>query len=207
MEHQQRRAHAQGAGGRLGGGMVLFRDGCRRARTLRCRCLHSRPPSSQAFKALKSLLCAVLFTDLGPDGSSPLLAAMRYPALGPPRPPALNPAAAAAEAAVAAALVDLSGADSSPGLAAAAGASLAAKGLRVAWPGDFRSAAAARERPQLAVQCDAVVVGSGAGGGVAAAIMAAAGLRVVVLEKAGFVPAAAMTLQASLWGPCGGLDG
>ncbi|KAL4425046.1 hypothetical protein ABPG77_001824 [Micractinium sp. CCAP 211/92] len=151
----------------------------------------------KAFKGLKQLIMSVAFTHLDPAGASDLLAALRYPIIDPDRPPAPAPAAAAAEAAVAAALVDLSGSDASPGSAAGAGAALAAKGLRVTWPKDFGSgsAAIARERPQLAVQCDVVVVGSGAGGGVAAANLARAGLRVVVLEKAGFVPASKMTLQ------------
>lgn len=50
---------------------------------------------------------------------------------------------------MAAALVDLAGRDGSPGSAAAAGAALAAKGLRVVWPGDFGCAAVERERPQV----------------------------------------------------------
>ena len=57
---------------------------------------------------------------------------------------------------------------------------------------------------QLAVVCDVVIVGSGAGGGVAAANLAAAGLKVVVLQKAGFVPTREMTLQASQ--PASGRD-
>ncbi len=40
----------------------------------------------------------------------------------------------------------------------------------------------------LVVKCDAVVVGSGAGAGPCAAQLAAAGLRVVILEKGDFTP-------------------
>jgi hypothetical protein len=104
----------------------------------------------QAFKGLKSLILSVQFSYLAPDGTSDLLAAMRYPITDPQRPALPAPAAAAAETAVTAALVDLSTHDSSPGSAAGAGAALAAKGMRVLWPGDFGgSAAAAREHPQV----------------------------------------------------------
>ncbi|PRW45373.1 Long-chain-alcohol oxidase FAO1 [Chlorella sorokiniana] len=149
----------------------------------------------KAFKGLKSLIMSTQFTYLTPEGNSDLLAALRYPVIDPERPPSPAPAALAAEAAVAAAVVDLSDRDSSPGSAAGAGAALAAAGLRVAWPSDFQSGAVSREKCQLAVECDVVIIGSGAGGGPAAANLARAGLRVVVLEKAGFVTASAMTLR------------
>lgn len=99
----------------------------------------------KAFKALKSLTMIAQFTWLGPQGNSPLLQALGYPVGDPLRPPTPAPAAAAAEAAVAAALVDLSTHDGSPGSAAGAGAALAAKGMRVAWPGDFAGAPADRK--------------------------------------------------------------
>jgi hypothetical protein len=122
----------------------------------------------QAFKGLKSLLMVSQFTHLSSEGNSDLLAAMRYPITDPARPPEPAPAAVAAEAAVAAAVVDLSGRDASPGSAAGAGAALAARGLRVAWPGDFSVPAVAKERPQVrgartegsAVQCGVVQQGS-----------------------------------------------
>lgn len=60
-------------------------------------------------------------------------------------------------------------------------------------PDRIKLAAVKGERPHFAVKADAVIIGSGAGGGVAAARLAAAGLKVVVLEKAGFVPASDMT--------------
>lgn len=107
-------------------------------------------PSCQAFKALKGLTMSAALTALGPDATpSPLLAGMRYSITDPARPPAPSTAAAAAEASVAAALVDLSGASAEPGAAAAAGAALAARGMQVAWPGEFSCTATDRERPQV----------------------------------------------------------
>ena len=50
----------------------------------------SRP--LQAFKGLKSIVMSTLFGLLSPEGSSPLLAALRYPIIDPTRPPAPAPA-------------------------------------------------------------------------------------------------------------------
>lgn len=167
----------------------------RRAAVLRGWATSTRRQLRLAFKGLKSMTMAVVFTDLTPDGRSTILEAMRYSITDPERPLKALDSALAAEAAVAAALIDLSSADGTDGGTAAAAAALSAKGLPIRFPDAVRQQAIRAARPAFVIRADAVVVGSGAGGGVTAARLAEAGLKVIVLEKASFVPAANMTQQ------------
>lgn len=53
------------------------------------------------------------------------------------------------------------------------------------------------KKGEVRLECDVVVCGSGAGGGVAAALLAQAGLRVIVLEKSQWCRAGDMSLMES----------
>lgn len=158
----------------------------------------SNPKFRKAFFGLKCLLMSTLFTLLTPEGTSPVLEAVRYHTTDPTRPPQPLPQATAAERCIAAALANLADCDGSQAGIARAAASLSANRFDIHWPGhrdDPVNPTLWRERPDFVVTADVVVVGSGAGGGVTAARLAAAGLRVVVVEKASFVPAERMSLR------------
>jgi long-chain-alcohol oxidase len=167
----------------------------------------------KAFVGLKGLLVSTLFTRLGPDGTSPLLNLLKYNVSDPKRPVEPLPQALEAERQITAALVDLgcsSSVDGSTAGIARAAALLSCKGLSIHWPGHATtsntitnistpnaiiSPAVVRNRPAFIISTDAIIIGSGAGGGVTAARLAEAGLRVIVLEKSSFIPAKQMSLQ------------
>jgi long-chain-alcohol oxidase len=156
----------------------------------------------KAFVGLKGLLLSILFTWIGPNGTSPLLETLKYQVSDPKRPVDPLPQALEAERSITAALVDLSSISidgSTAGIAHAA-AQMSEKCLPIHWPGDTTtnntiSSAILKTKPAFVISTDVVVIGSGAGGGVTAARLAEAGLHVIVLEKSTFIPAKEMTLQ------------
>ncbi|KAK9827599.1 hypothetical protein WJX81_002935 [Elliptochloris bilobata] len=141
------------------------------------------PLVRKGFKGLKSLVLSTLFNCLDMRGSNPLWPAIGYPGADPARPKEPCAAKLASEAALVGATLDLATAVCrNTGQLAAM---LFAHGLRVV----------ETEEESVTIDCDAVVVGSGAGGGVAAALLAQAGMRVVVLEKGRYTKAADLSLK------------
>lgn len=151
-----------------------------------------------AFKALKSILVAVIFALTDERGHGPFFEAVKYPgAAAPPPEPAPSPAALVAEEVMSSAVVDLAAAAAATrGDREALRKLLARRCGGAAAGGGAGGVVVAEEADGTpVVVCDAVVVGSGAGGGVAAGILAQAGLRVVVLEKGSWKKMSDLTLQ------------
>ncbi len=148
------------------------------------------PPNPQIFKALKSVVIAVIFAVVDEAGDNPFFPAVDYKGPNPPMPePAVSPEALQAEEVLSSAVVDLKAALDTAGAPGLRGY-LQRRGFKVADEGSDLGQGVVAE-----IQADAVVVGSGAGGGVAAAQLAAAGLKVVVLEKGSW-----KRMQGEEWG-------
>jgi long-chain-alcohol oxidase len=156
----------------------------------------------KAFTGLKSLLLSHTFTYMNSEASgTAVLRALQYPITDPKRPARPLPAAVEAERVIESSLIDLSACcDDRHKLAG----TLGAKGLRVVSVNCDETVVKGCNidpdiieicQPECVVSCDAVVVGSGAGGGVVSARLAASGMRVIIVEKSTFVPSAAMSQQ------------
>ncbi|EYU18303.1 hypothetical protein ABFS82_07G049400 [Erythranthe guttata] len=130
-------------------------------------------PVRLAFVFLKFLVLLVFFTQVGEDSSNPAWKAMDYKVdvIGENSPEEMSKERPLDKGIIETRL------ETDSSLAAA----LAGKGLKPTLN--------PASRDTYTVKCDAVIVGSGCGGGVAAAVLAAAGLKVVVLEKGDYFTA------------------
>ncbi|DBA85949.1 hypothetical protein WJX77_012681 [Trebouxia sp. C0004] len=143
----------------------------------------------KAFTALKGLIMAVVLTSLDDTHTNPLWPAMGYPGPSIVDPAKVNRKTVDAHKALQAALLPLGKARQQGSSPAQLRDMAAAKGLLVQDVLRPEGKELAEEAGAgLVVKCDAVVVGSGAGAGPCAAQLAAAGLRVVILEKGDFTP-------------------
>ncbi|CAL8471165.1 g10707 [Coccomyxa elongata] len=140
---------------------------------------------SQAFKGIKSLIVSSIFKATDEKGRNLLWPAIMYAGTDPERPLTPLPERLSAEKILAEALLDIQGAKAErpEDLCDV----ISGHGLQVECMADGT----------LEVVCDAVVVGSGAGGGVTAALLAQSGIKVVVLEKGRFTRAAELQLSES----------
>lgn len=150
-------------------------------------------PLRTIFKVFKTFTISLFFTAVDAEGRNVTWEALGYP--GPEPAPAATPhqqlPGTGSPRPLEHAVVDVGGGKASRATIASA---LSQRGFQVA---DRVSTSAGLALPQkqalaeigeqvLVVKCDAVVVGSGSGGGVVAAVLAQAGLKVLVLEKGGY---------------------
>ncbi|GMH37516.1 hypothetical protein BSKO_05389 [Bryopsis sp. KO-2023] len=128
------------------------------------------------FRGLKAVVAGVLMSGLTSDGLNRLWPGLKYPHPSTVKPKSPPPDALRREKIIQGGLVDLASMATSTSPADVKTV-LAANGLKVSEGLDG----------SLTVDCDAVVVGSGAGGGTAAAILSQSGMRVLVVEKGSFL--------------------
>ncbi|CAL8466534.1 g6070 [Coccomyxa elongata] len=145
----------------------------------------SIPKILEAFKGVKGVLMSTVFSYHDAKGRNPLWLDILYKGPDPERPAQLEESRAASENELRAATLDISkdyhglAIFYTPLIEMLGECSIPEHGSE--W--DFVK------------DCDVVVVGSGAGGGVAAALLAQAGAKVIVVEKGTYTPAQALPLQ------------
>ncbi|XP_072963420.1 long-chain-alcohol oxidase FAO4A [Typha angustifolia] len=133
----------------------------------------------QLFKAFKSLILLVYFTQLNQKNENPAWKALDYCG---PDPELAQIREVERVSPLNRAIVHMGG---SPRNAIATALSRAGLSLKISTN---------KKNPVPTIRCDAVVVGSGSGGGVVAGVLARAGYKVVVLEKGGYHGSSGLTL-------------
>ncbi|CAK0785523.1 hypothetical protein CVIRNUC_008733 [Coccomyxa viridis] len=145
------------------------------------------PLMKKAFKGLRSLILSTAFNATMAKGGNPLWPGIGYEGPNPERAQKPTQARLQAEAVLQQGMLHVGNApcknpeDLLDFIRSGLGKAFCAQSIQL-------------EGDAVVMTADAVICGSGAGGGVAAALLAEAGAKVIVLEKGGFTPAAELAL-------------
>ncbi|CAL5227030.1 g9925 [Coccomyxa viridis] len=146
--------------------------------------MSSIPQILQAFKGIKSLLMSTVFSYTNSKGQNIFWPGIQYAGPDPRRPEMPSEGKLRSEKAICAASIHLNDCKDAGGLRE----SLEALGL------PDQGSINGQSDEHVETECDVVVIGSGAGGGVAACLLAQAGAKVLVVEKGRYTKAADLSL-------------